>query len=380
MTTNTHLIDQKAIKAILKAYKATPDKLINAFKAAQSGWSPVTVTYISDNGGYPDLAEAEIALNLRDINRILATLTDTCPPQIYEHNIPPQDWRAGAFDLAQLARYRLTGPGNLIFINCAPRIEQRGVENKNTGEDVYCAFLENGTIVAGVGAHSFTFFRDLVDDEKLEIFKVNVQTKDSQFRSRDFFPWFTQFLAFNLSQQEVASEWREGLTLEQRRKFLAGTYLRIYNDEIPLINTKERLQLSQIPQIDTPVVVRIDTHGNLKLSLSASDVKPEWHYNPLKIRIGSRSIIANLKDSKFDTKTGLSGLAPGSSGAWRDSSKPDPRFLELDISGDSLRDKLGLTDKALRDGVQVFIEPAEDDSFILATHEIGVFPDQGAHI
>ncbi len=104
----TGLIEQ------LKADYKKAGALSAAFKiqANLPAWSPVTSTYISDNGGYPDLAVGEIKVNLADIHAIVTTLSGKTPPQRVYHDIPSQDWRAGAFDLAQLSRYRLRGAGN----------------------------------------------------------------------------------------------------------------------------------------------------------------------------------------------------------------------------------------------------------------------------
>jgi hypothetical protein len=322
-----------------------------AFKihANLPAWSPVTSTYISDNGGYPDLAAGEIKVNLADIHAIVTTLSGQTPPQRVYHDIPSQDWRAGAFDLAQLSRYRLRGAGNTFFINCAPRLAQRGVEGNNRGEDVYAAMLPNGAVVSGVSPHSFAFFRDLVEKGDLEIYKVNVQTEGSQFRSRDFFPWYSELLTYNLSQAHEG--WKDGLSVEERRAFL---------QQFNFIDTEQVLDLKHIPNLSQqPVVARVDTHGNLKLSIAVSDAKPEWFGKRLNVVINGHSCEAEIREHMFDAKSGHYGIAPGSSGAFADSAKDDPRFLELAMIGKSLREELGITAQDLKDGVYIEIESIE---------------------
>ncbi len=339
----TGLIEQ------LKADYKKAGALSAAFKiqANLPAWSPVTSTYISDNGGYPDLAVGEIKVNLADIHAIVTTLSGKTPPQRVYHDIPSQDWRAGAFDLAQLSRYRLRGAGNTFFVNCAPRLAQRGVEGNNKGENVYLGMLPNGAVVSGVSPHSFAFFRDLVEKGEMEIYKVNVQTEGSQFRSRDFFPWFSEILTYNLS--EAHEGWKDGLSVDERRAFLK---------QFNFIDTQNVLELEHIPDLtQRPVVARRDTHGNLKLSISASDAKPEWIGRPLKVTIQGHEFDAEIRRNMFDAKSGQYGIAPGSSGHFADSAKDDPRFLELAIIGKPLSEELGITPQDLKEGVYIEIEP-----------------------
>ncbi len=309
-------------------------------------WSPVTSTYISDNGGTADLAIGEIQVNLADIHRIVTTLSEETPPNRIYHDVPAQDWRAASFDLAQMSRYRISGAGNSFFVNCAPRLEQRGVEGNNKGENVYAAMLPNGAVAAGVSPHSFAFFRDLVEDDNLEIYKVDVQTEGSQFRSRDFFPWFSEIMAYNLSNH--ADEWKEGMDVEERRAFMQN-----FN----FIDTQEVLTLEDIPDLTRqPVVARVDTHGNLKLSISTSDAKPEWLENELSVTIKGETFAAEIRENMFDNNSDNRGIATGSSGEFADSSKADPRFLEIATIGKSLRAELDLSDQDLKEGVIVDIE------------------------
>lgn len=349
-TLNPPIVDAALIDVLRTKYQEKGGlSAVFELGASINSWSPVTSLYISDNGGYPDLARGEIEKRLADINVVLSMLSSDAPSRTIYHDIPSQDWRAGAFDLAQLARDTVRGPGNSIFINCAPRLEQRGRESGNQGEGVYITMLPNGTVVSGVSAHSFSFFRDLVEQEDIEIYPVHVQTKGSQFRSRDFFPWFAQILAFNLSHQ--AEEWKEDLSVEGRRDFL---------NRFNFINTRETLELRDIPEVKgKSVITRVDTHGNLKLALSRSDVLDEWVGVPLDIQIKGKSYRAVLREHMFDNDSEGVGLAPGSSGNWPDSRQSDPRFLELALMGRNLREEIGITAQDLKEGLEVQIVPID---------------------
>ncbi len=345
---NPDFIGKDLIEKLKQNYKSK-GALSSAFKIAAnlSPWSPVTSTYISDNGGYPDLAAAEIKVNLADIHAIVTTLSGKTPHNIIYHDIPSQDWRAAAFDLAQLSRQRIRGAGNTFFVNCAPRLEQRGVESNNKGENVYLGMLPNGAVVSGVSPHSFSFFRDLVEQGDMEVYQVDVQTEGSQFRSRDFFPWFSEILTYNLSKAHDG--WKDRLSVDERREFL---------EQFNFIDTKNVLDIEHIPDLTKqPVVARVDTHGNLKLSISASDARPEWLGAPLVVSVHGQEFTAEIREHMFDAKSDHHGISPGSSGDFEDSAKDDPRFLEIAIIGKNLREELGLTPQDLKEGVFVEINP-----------------------
>tara|TARA_R110002095_G_scaffold130981_4_gene113795 strand:+ start:1229 stop:2371 length:1143 start_codon:yes stop_codon:yes gene_type:complete len=348
---NPDFIGTELIEELKGQYKAAGG-LSAAFnvKTNINPWSPITSTYISDNGAAADLAIGEIQVNLADIHRIVTTLSEETPPQRIYHDVPGQDWRAAAFDLAQLSRFRISGAGNAFFVNCAPRLEQRGVEGNNKGENVYVAMLPGGAVASGVSPHSFAFFRDLVEEDDLEIYRVDVQTEGSQFRSRDFFPWFSEILAYNLGDK--AEGWKDDLSVEERRAFL---------QQFNFIDTEDKLELKDIPDLTRqPVVARTDVHGNLKLSISTSDAKPEWLGKPLQVTVKGQTFEAEIRKNMFDASSDRRGISTGSSGQFPDSSKPDPRFLEIAIIGKSLREDLALSDQDLKEGVDVFIDVSDD--------------------
>ena len=335
--------------------------------AKHPAWSPVVLTYLSDNGGYPDLAAIEIKKRLNDSTRKIAVVADSAPTAHEYHDIPSMNWIAGATDIAQLARDTVRGAGNVIFVNCAPRLAQRGVERNNKGEEVYVGVLRNGTVISGVSSHSFAFVRDLVEQGDLEIFKANVQIDGSQFRSRDFFPWYAKVLAHNLAGAGKKGEWKNDLDVAQRRALL---------QQFGFVDTSKKLGLRDIPDVKKDIqVARVDTHGNLKLSITLSDAvergwvdvtpqaggKPLIEGIPLHVTVKGITHTARINDSMFNTKEGERGIAQGSTGDWPDSEQEYPRFLELALIGDSLRGDLQITDKDLKDGLPVLIRPAPAD-------------------
>lgn len=323
----------------------------------------VTVHYISDNAGYPDTAKIEIKKRLADINLILSPLSGHFAPKTYYHDIPSQDWRAGAFDLAQISRDAVCGVGNIVFLNCAPRRKQRGIKQDNEGEGVYIGMLRNGTIIAAVSEDSFCLFRDLIEKGDLEIYLANVQIKGSQFRSRDFFPWLSQIIATNLQRSNRG--WRANMDVAGRRAYL---------EKLNFVKTNHILTSDDITDFkQNPCVLRADCHGNLKLSLREIDIKEQQIplNTPLRIRVGDHTHTAMLKQGMFDPAQKIDlGLAFGSSGNWDDSE--EGRFLELAILGKSLRDELGIDDHTLKEGVEIDIiglaadhnAPAQDPKVI----------------
>ncbi len=327
----------------------------NVVSKFYQGWSPIVATYLSDNGGAgADLAVGEIKLRISDIETIISTLSDNQPVKTIYLDTPTQDKFAAGFDLAQLARTNIRGAGNLFFVNCAPRLEQAGKASNNQGEDIYIAMLPNGAIVSGVDSSSFMFFRDLVEDGNLEIHKVDIQTNGSQFRSRDIFPWLSGLLGNALIEPAKDGSWKKGMSIEERREFLG---------QFNFIDVKNNLGLEQIPHPDEAIIGRTDLHGNLKLSLSMDDVNPQWvSGEPIAVTIKGQTFETKFYESMFDAGSGNVGLAIGSSGDFADSSKHDPRYLQLAIINHSLKEELGITDADLKQGLKVRIEPVSDVS------------------
>ena len=345
---NPDFIGDELIEQLQKAKPDWRTALKRVFNAAaqQIRPTPVRVHYLSDNGGYPDTAKIEIKIRLADINAILTTLTAHPAPQTDYHDIPSQDWRAGAFDLAQITRDSVRGVGNVVFLNCAPRRKERGEKVDNEGEGVYIGMLRNGTVISAVSEDSFSLFRDLIEEGDLEIYHAGVQIKGSQFRSRDYFPWLSQLIANNL--QGNTEDWKADLSVNQRRVFL---------EKLNFVRTDEVLSVEHITDFkEEPCVLRADCHGNLKLSLRRADVEAlDLPLNePLHIEIGGEEKIAVLKEGMFDPNNHSPvGLAFGSAGDWHDSK--EGKFLELALMGESLRDDWNITAQDLKEGISIKI-------------------------
>ncbi len=343
---NPDFIGDNTVKELQEAkpnWRAGLNRAFNAVAKIFKPQLPVNVHYLSDNGGYPDTAKIEIKKRLADINSILSTLTGQSPPHTDYHDIPSQDWRAGAFDLAQITRDTVRGVGNVIFLNCAPRRKERGKKVDNEGEGVFIGMHRNGTIISAVSEDSFSLFRDLIEEGDLEIYRAGVQTKGSQFRSRDYFPWLSQMIANNLQKQ--SSGWKAGLSVEERRSFL---------EKLNFVKTDQVLDINNIADFKKePYVLRADCHDNLKLSLRAADVQDFSINTPLNIKIGDQVFIAVLKENMFDPNPHSSDIAIafGSAGNWPDSK--EGKFLELALLGDRLKSNLGISD--LKEGVSVEI-------------------------
>lgn len=339
-----------ALKRAKPSWKTSFTRSFNAVARIFKPEFPVSVHYLSDNGGYPDTAKIEIQKRLVDINAILTSLSGRFAPQTLYHDIPSQDWRAGAFDLAQITRDSVRGVGNVVFLNCAPRRKERTLKTDNEGEGVYIGMLRNGTVISAVSEDSFSLFRDLIEKGDLEIYRAGVQIKGSQFRSRDYFPWLSQMIAHNLQIQ--AKQWKPDLSVEERRKFL---------ERLKFVKTDQVLSADRITDFKKePCVLRADCHGNLKLSLRQADVQDIPLNTPLHIQIGDKEHIAVLKKGMFDPNEHSNvGLAFGSSGDWPDST--EGKFLELALMGKSLRETWKISDQSLKEGVAVrIIGPIEN--------------------
>ncbi|GEM_PF-2005193 len=360
---------------LIEAYEDA-DALSGAFNSianADQGWSPITATYLSDNGGPgADLAAGEIKLRIRDIEAIVTTLSQNTPLKTEYLDTPTQDKFAASFDLSQLARTSIRGAGNIFFVNCAPRLEQAGKEANNKGENIYLGMLPNGAIVSGVDTSSFMFFRDLVEDGNLDIHKVNIQTDGSQFRSRDIFPWLSGLLGNALIKPAKEGQWKKDMSLNERREFL---------EQFKFIDTTNTVKLDNIPNPDEAIIGRTDLHGNLKLSLSMGDVNKEWlSGEPLAITIKGQTFETRFYEKMFDAGSGNVGFAIGSSGDFKDSPKEDPRYLQLAIINYSLKSELGITDSDLKQGLRVKIEPVSETSpmptiYFKSGRAISVFND-----
>lgn len=382
---NATFVGDEFIAQIQEEYKQA-GLLAHKFNEA-SGVIPGTafsVKYITDNGNKKDdLADGEVKGRFLDFGNIISALTQTSKAEFHVYNSPAQDSIGGAYDLAQIARDSKRGPGNVVFLNCAPRKNQRGQHDNNQGEQVFVGLLKDGTVVGGTGPESFTFFHDLLEQGELELFEANVQTHGSQFRSRDYWPLYTQVLTQQLRAEADQGHWKADLNLEERKELLS---------RIGVVNTEKPLDIRAVPKpSDNPAVVRYDVHENLKLNVRASDFAEDHFYDideqgnktpkPVEITINGITETIQLGKSMFKEGAGKLSFSEGSTGQWDDYKVKnvsdefanvvnhdgiewslDPSgFLQIAIINGSAKEHFKITDQQLRsdEGAPVTIKPVE---------------------
>ena len=354
---STAYVDDTFIAAIKQAYNSAgliAHRFIDATHTIPG--EAFTIKYYSDNGDKADdLAVAEIKSRFEDYSNIISVLTQRSKPIYHVHNTPAQDTIGGAYDLAQITRNAARGIGNVVFLNCAPRKKQRGQHDNNQGEDVYVGMLRNGTVIGATGEESFTFFRDLIEQNDLELYKANVQTHGSQFRSRDYWPLYTLTLVNQLRDLAQDGQWKADLSKDERKALLS---------QINVIDTAIIADLNAVPKAaDTPAVVRYDVHDNLKLNIRADDFPSDL--NAVNVTINGVTETLSLGKSMFKEGAGKISFSEGSTGQW-DDYKPtktptEPKgFLQIALINGSAKDHFNVTDQQLRRGtVAVQITPVE---------------------
>lgn len=334
---------QQQIADLTEHFTATGARISPAF--------PVTVYYYSDNGGrLDDTAPKEIERKLADYAHIIQGLAGIKQPEWHYSNTPAQAWVQGSFDLAQTTRFSTLGVGNITFLNCAPRLDERGQDGNNTnkGEPIYVAMLPNGHIISANSRYNFTFFRDMIESGELEVFEANVQPDGTQFRSRDIFPLHALVLA-NQATQNIAN-WKPEMSLEQRRDFLA---------QLGYVDVTKKLTVDQVPELKKFTVASIDVHGNVKTNTRVSDLSETelriLKSGPFKIQVGDQILEGRLTERMFDRKDGEAGLSRGSSGHdWIGAAERDG-FLEVSIIGGDAAEALGVDPKNFRAPIEITI-------------------------
>lgn len=349
---NPSCVDLNLQDKLCEAYKDVIHDLKSYFTKSSDIFRPaipVTLYYYSDNGGaFEDSAPKEIKRFLNDTANIVSVLSGIEKPNIEYANTPAQNWNASGFELAQTTRHGLLGVGNVTFLNCAPRLDERGKEeNKtNAGEPVYVGVLSDGHVVVANSRYNLVHFRDAIKHGVIEFFEANVQTDGTQFRSRDIFPLFVVLLTNQLTQN--LESWHSYYpSLEERRNLLK---------DIGLVNLEKPLPLEDIPKLEGFSVLHIDVHGNIKLNVRESDVHEKTfraisEHGLKKVKIGDKIMDAEIVKTPrlFDIKSGEAGLYTGSSGANWDGANTHDGFLEIAIVGGNAAKGLGLTIEELKE-------------------------------
>jgi len=186
----------------------------------------------------------------------------------------------------------------IIYTNTAPRKDNKEKRHANEGEGLIHAVLSNGIRIVGVNSgYCFSFVKPFIK----KAYKVNVQNKGSQFRSRDFYP---------------------------------EAVIGILHGEEQWIG--EEIEKDVIPEPPNNRIAWIDGYGNIKTTTRASSVHLTSG-QPIFITIGSMKRTAFFTDGTFSVREGELAFAPGSSGG-------ENRFMEIFLRGLSAWKEYGKPD------------------------------------
>lgn len=207
---------------------------------------------------------------------------------------------ATGFWTAQLSLYQPEIENSIVYSNTAPRNVEDTTDNN--GKEFVYARLENGGEVFTVNSgHCLSFVKDEIE----ELWKVDVPTNGSQFRSRDYFPRATA---------EVLEKGEEKL--------------------------EEELNPDDIPDVPDSVVGYVDGYGNIKTTVRESEISFE-EGGEVEVEISGDARKAFYKENTFEVPEGSLSLAPGSSGG-------DDAFLEVFLRGGSASKEYGGVDAGER--------------------------------
>lgn len=189
------------------------------------------LVHIIADYGANDLAFAEV------VQRIKRYLPDSEPILTPE---PAFSTLAAGFCIAQLA-LNDGPPGMMIYHNIAPREDNDSNRKANAGERLAFARTKRGVRVIGVNAgYAFSFIRNSAE----ELYWAAAESAGSQFRSRDLFPQAAAAMAAG----EPAS-------------------------------FGKKISSREIPEIPANRVAYVDGYGNLKTTISETEVKPKLGRN-----------------------------------------------------------------------------------------------------
>lgn len=352
-----------SITNLARAYNEQTDKLSGQFFTAANEKLlppfPVKLFYYSDNSGnLEDTADKEVVSALVDSVDIVSGLSGIKAPEVISQKTLAQSWSTSGFDLAQTTRKSLRGVGRVTFLNCAPRLDERGADgnHSNKGEPVYVGILPNGHVITANSRYNFTYFRDLVENGTLELFEAKVQPDGTQFRSRDIFPAHAAVLAHRLTINSHL--WKSEMSLDARRKLL---------EAVGYIKTNEpALSAEDIPQLKQFSVASIDVHGNIKTNTRLSELDEQTKAlitsgKPFRVQLGEKILDVRFTERMFDRKDGEAGLSEGSSGSNWIGAVANDGFLEVSIMGGIATEALGLTPADFKGAIELTLLDVVDD-------------------
>jgi S-adenosylmethionine hydrolase len=243
--------------------------------------------------GPQDLAFAEVT------QRLLTLLPDA---QVVATPVPPFATLAAGFVAAQLAASAAPA-GTLVFVNVAPRRDDRGARVDNDGERLLWARAASGVQVVGVHAgEAFAFLAEAADEVRV----LDCATRGSQFRSRDLFP------------DAVARVARGDAS--------------VFREAVPA---------TALPDVPEGRVAYVDGFGNLKTT---------WRWGALphglapgdavRVAVAGAELEGRVAGGTFAVPEGAVAVAPGSSGyAARDGTAV--RWVEVFLRGGSAAASFG---------------------------------------
>jgi hypothetical protein len=210
---------------------------------------------------------------------------------VHQTSVPAFSTIATGFWTAQ---YSVVNPilDGIIYTNTAPRKDTKASRDKNEGERLVFAKLNNGVKIVGVNAgYCFSFVKPHI----ASLHVVNVANKGSQFRSRDFYPE----AVIGIAKSET--------------KFIG-----------------EKISKDTIPDAPAHAIAWIDGYGNIKTTTRQSQIlstKPKLvSGQPLTIFLNGIKRTAFFTDGTFSVREGELAFAPGSSGG-------EDRFMEIFLRG-----------------------------------------------
>ncbi len=255
--------------------------------------------------GPQDLAFAEVAQRL--LSR-LAHAQIVCTP------VPAFATLAAGFVAVQLAASEAPA-GTVVFVNVAPRRDDRAARVDNDGERLLWARTPSGAQVVGVDAgETFAFLAEVADEVRI----LEGATRGSQFRSRDLFPDAVARVALGDPG--------------------------VFGAAVPV---------AALPRVPDGRVAYVDGFGNLKTT---------WRWGALPaglepgagatVAIGDRTLEARVAGGTFAVPEGTVAVAPGSSG-YVDRHGHTVRWVEVFLRGGDAASAFG----TVRPGDAVVLAP-----------------------
>lgn len=215
--------------------------------------------------GKKDPAFAEV------MQRLMMEVPDAVVSEIA---VRPFSTEETGFWLAQLA-LAPHPEGMIVYSNTAPRKDKLEGREKNAGEGLVYAKLNNGVEVVAVNSG---YSMSMLKADIAELWEVDVDNAGTQFRSRDNYPQIVGKVA--------------------RKDYSC---------------LKTKLDAASLPDFPKGIVAAVDGYGNIKTSWQGKDFNFAAGAK-VKVKIGDMEQSAFYADGTFSVKDGEMAFAQGSSG------------------------------------------------------------------